>query len=113
MIRSAATGAMFAILLSFPCAAVITLLYRFPIPFGGYASGLDAIPIAMMAVGFYGVTFGGFIVVGVLGAVAALVSHRLAVARRAPRGVTFVPSLVVAFCATFTLAIVDQLIGPW
>jgi hypothetical protein len=112
VIRSAATGAVFAILLSFPCAAAITLLYRFPIPFGGYASGLDAIPVAMMAVAFYGVTFGGFIVVGALGAIAAVMSHRFAAPRRS-WGTTLVPSLVIAFCATFTLAILDKLIGPW
>ena len=114
VIRPAIAGAIVAILLSFPCAAAIALIYRFPIPFGGYASGIDAVPLAMMAVGFYGVTFGGFVVVGVLGGVvAALVARRLWPGRRSSRGMILIPSFVIAFCATFTLAILDKLIGSW
>lgn len=67
----------------------------------------------MFALWFYGVTFGGFILVGVLGAAAALVSYWIAPARRASWGTILVPSLIVAFVATGTLAILDKLIGSW
>ena len=54
-------GALSAILLVFPLAAVCALLFRFPIPFGSYESGWSAVPHAgPPAVRFYG-SLGGFI----------------------------------------------------
>ena len=109
MIRSALIGAVAAVTLSVPAAALVALLYRFPVPFGGYASGFGGIPIAAMAALFYGVTFGGFVIVGVAGALLAALA---AVRGRSARFIV-TQSAVIAVAAALTLAVLELFIGPW
>ena len=49
------TGAVVATAAAFPAAALIALVYGFPVPFQGKLQGLDAMVPAMFAVVFYGV----------------------------------------------------------
>jgi hypothetical protein len=44
-------GATVAIAASFPLAALVALVFRFPIPFGSYMSGPDAVVPALFAAG--------------------------------------------------------------
>jgi len=106
-------GALSAILLAFPLAALCALLFRFPIPFGAYERGWSAVPHALAAVRFYG-AIGGFVLLGFLGAVGGAVAHRLGRpdTRRVWRW-TISLAAAVTICAVLLLATLDYLIGPW
>ncbi len=106
-------GAFWAVVLAFPFAAICTLIYRFPVPFGGYASGPAASLRALAAVLFYGI-LGGFpvlLVVGALGGAAAYALGRPEVGRI--RRLTLAFSGLSALLGVGLLAILDKLIGPW
>ena len=108
-------GALFAVIFSFPAALLLTTVYRFPIPFVGYASGggIEGITTVILAVFIYG-NAGGFEVLAVGGAVAGAVAHRLGNNdRRRIRKLTIWLSIAVAFVACFVLSILDKIIGPW
>ena len=106
-------GALWAVVLAFPLAALCALVYRFPVPFGGYETGLTAVPRALRAVVFYGV-LGGFpvlLVVGALGGAAAYALGR-------PESqhiirLTLVFAALAAFLGVGLLAVLDKLIGEW
>jgi hypothetical protein len=106
-------GALSAILLAFPFAALCALLFRFPVPFAGYESGLSAVPDAWVAVRLYG-ALGGFALLAVLGGLSGAVAHRLGKAdpRRVWQG-TVSLAAAVAFCCVMLLATLDYIIGPW
>src|SRR5690606_735251 len=73
--RSAVSrGASWAVILAFPLAALCALIYRFPIPFAGYKDGLLAMPMALLAVLFYGV-LGGFVVLVIAGGIGGLAAY--------------------------------------
>jgi hypothetical protein len=107
------TGAALTVIASFPLAAVFALLFRFPIPFGGYASGADAVIPALVATLFYGM-LGGFVVQAVLGGIAGVMAGH-----RAGRTVTPAWRLCIGFSflgalpGILTLSVLDWLIGPW
>lgn len=109
----AVRGGLWSIALAFPFAALCGLLYRFPIPLAGYASGPGAVPGALMAVLFYGI-LGGFVVLFAGGAVGGLIAHAIA-----QPSLKRVRRLTVGLAATVTLtcvallAVLDQLIGAW
>lgn len=71
--RPLVRDAVYAVLFMFPAAAIVTLVYRFRIPMGGYAQGPAGVWDAMLATVFYGLV-GGFVVVPL---VAAIASHLL------------------------------------
>lgn len=106
-------GALSAVLLSFPMAALCALVFRFPIPFAGYESGIAAVPRALVATVFYGI-LGGFVVLAVAGYAAGAVAvarggndiaktFRLALAY----------SVLISFAGVLLLAVLDKIIGPW
>ncbi len=106
-------GALGAVVLAFPFAAICALIYRFPIPFAGYASGTTAMLRALGAVVFYGI-LGGFpvlLVVGALGGVAAYFLGRPDLAHI--RRLTLAFAGLTALLGVGFLAILDKLIGPW
>lgn len=106
-------GALWAVVLAFPLAALCALLYRFPIPFSGYRSGLIAVPGALIAVMFYGM-LGGFLALLATGALGGAAAHTLG----QPDGQR-IRRLTLAFAGLFALlsvgllAVLDKLIGPW
>ena len=109
--RLALWGALSAVLFAFPLAALCALFYRFPIPFGGYESGLDAAPRALLAAVFYGL-FGGFPVLALGGYFAGALAAR----RDAPKEgilVMLLLSALAALAGVIFLALLDKLIGPW
>lgn len=107
--REAALGAVASVVLCFPCAAIVAMLYRFPVPFGDYASGVQGIPLAVMAAAFYGALLGGFVPVGLIGAVLAL---RMRGRPNTTQGI-LVRSTAVALAAAVCLATLELFIGPW
>ena len=106
-------GAAWALGLAFPFAAICALVYRFPIPFGGAASGPTGMPRALGAVVFYGV-LGGFpalLAVGALGGAAAYALGRPDGGR--VRRLTLAFAGLTALLGVGFLALLDTLIGPW
>ena len=106
-------GSLLAVLGAFPVAALVALVFRFPIPFTGYCSGLEAVLPSCVAVLFYG-CIGGFPLLAVLGAVGGLAAFLIG----RPDGkktfrLTVAFALVVDLLATLILAVLDKIIGPW
>jgi hypothetical protein len=113
LFRAILSGAAFAILMSLPIALLTVVVFRFPIPFGEYESGIAAVPRTILAVAFYGM-LGGFPLLGFLGAGAGLWAWR----RHAPDGrgvlrLTLILASVAALAGVLTLAVLDMIIGPW
>ena len=103
-------GALTAIIGTFPVAAVVALLYRFPFPLAGYSSGFGAMVRSPVAVAFYGVLSGGFIVLALLGAVIGKVFHSPDVSRKK----TIVTlALFIDIVVMILLAMWDKIYGPW
>jgi hypothetical protein len=111
--EAARLGALWSFVFAFPAAALVVAFFRFPVPFAGYVSGFGAIPSAMLAVIFYGL-FGGFIVLGGLGAAAGMLAYRLRRPdRQSMRRWTFGLAAFAALLCAIVLAILDKFIGPW
>jgi hypothetical protein len=102
-------GSVVANVASFPLAALTALVFRFPIPFGGYASGPDAVVPSLYAAGFYGM-LGGCLLQGLLGGVAALMVRPSDDGGWIQRGAA---AVVVAVPGVLTLSVLDWLIGTW
>src|SRR5688572_11875349 len=75
-LRSALLGAVAGVLGSFPLAAVVACVFRFPIPFAGYASGPGAMLPALFAALLYGV-IGGAVVQAIAGASGGIAAYAL------------------------------------
>lgn len=72
--NAAMIGATLCNVFAYPCAVLIALLWRFPIPMSGYASGPSAVEPALMAVMIYQL-LGGALLLGIFGAVAGIAAH--------------------------------------
>jgi hypothetical protein len=111
---SMAIAAGLASLFTFPLAALIALVFRFPVPFVGYESGIDGIKPALYAVYFYGVSLGGFSIVVILGAIAGFAIHKRG---HVDSGIYWRRMFGFSACAAgaplLVLSVLDYLIGPW
>ena len=113
VVRCILLTAIVAVVSSIPLAGFVGLVFRFPVPFAGYASGPQAFLPAMVGAIFYSF-LGGVFVQASVGCVGGLIAYL--VARRDPQKT----SLLVLICGTvsalpglFLLAILDWIIGPW
>jgi hypothetical protein len=95
--RPGIRDALFGALFMFPAAALVALVYRFPVPFGGFVSGPAGAWSAMLATLFYGLV-GGFVVVPVLAALGGGALRRLGVGRT---GRALAPVLAALLYAVF------------
>ena len=100
-------------LLSFPTAALIGLVFRFPIPLAGYFSGVEAVIPSMVAVAFYSL-FGLLPTLLLFGAIAGI----FVPTDRTGSGVwpsrsEIQASMAAAFVPLVGLSILDKIIGPW
>jgi hypothetical protein len=95
-------------------AMLSALLFRFPIPFVGYSSGVHAVLPSLAAVTVYGVFVGGFVVQGLLGGLAGLLARRQGgLDRRRPWRRCVVYGCAASLPGVVILAILDKIIGPW
>ena len=105
-------GAITALISSLPLAMLMARVYRFPIPFLGYAhSGkyLSSVPFAWF---FYGI-LGGFIVMIVGGAfIGATLDQRIKNVTTKKCMIIIIAS-VYATCGVTFLAVLEEIIGPW
>ena len=100
-------------LVSFPTAALVGLAFRFPIPIGGYYSGVEAIIPSMVAVAFYSI-FGLLPALLFCGAIAGLfVPTNRAGSGVWPSRLEIEVSVVAALVPLAVLSILDKIIGPW
>jgi hypothetical protein len=109
MVRRFLLGSLLAIAASLPIAAMTALVFRFPIPFGGYVSGPDAVLPSLYAAAFYGM-LGGFLVQGLLGGTAALVARRTGNRSGIHSGMA---AVIAAVPAVLILSVLDWIIGTW
>lgn len=106
-------GAFWCVLFAFPSALLLVSVWRFPIPFAGYRSGLSHAGHVLMAVAFYGI-IGGFVVLGVLGAIAGLAARALRPDDEPEqKRLTRIITAAIALAAAILLAALDKIIGPW
>lgn len=106
-------GGVASCMAAFPAAFIVALVWRLPIPFGGYASGMEGAGKSWFAVLFYGIV-GGFPVLGVLGAICGAVAHQQCMPdRQAVVRLTMLLGALVAAMAVGLLTVLDMLIGPW
>ncbi|MGE3316780.1 MAG: hypothetical protein AB7O26_16805 [Planctomycetaceae bacterium] len=110
----AAVGALYAVLGTFPVAAFVALVFRFPFPDAPYAGGVRAMLGSPIAVLIYGLA-GGFYLLAVLGAVAGVIAHRRYQNRndRNKHREIVVFAAVIDFIAVMLLAVWDKIYGPW
>ena len=113
MKKTVKLGAIASVIGLFPIAFLMALLWRFPLPFAGYQSGLEAAVKSPLAVAFYGI-MGGFVLVPALGAMcAALVFKTVNGDQPKARRLTIFLALVIAFVSCLFLSILDHFIGEW
>jgi hypothetical protein len=105
--RPGVRDALFGLLFMFPAAAVVALVYRFPVPFGGFVSGPAGVWSAMLATLFYGLA-GGFVVVPVIAALAGRALRRMGFGRT---GQALAPVLAALLYAA-AVAASGMLAGP-
>jgi hypothetical protein len=117
MLRSALWGALFAMLSVFPVAVLVTLCFRFPIPFVGLVSGLEAISLRGLEAIFFAVVFfglpGGFVLIAGLGCLAGFLAQRFADTSMARRWLALGFAIGFDFVVIMILAVLDKIIGPW
>lgn len=106
-------GMLWAVGLAFPLAALCALVYRFPIPFAGYESGLAAMPLALVAAVVYGI-LGGFPALMAAGALGGAAAYGIGQPdQRRVRWLTVTFAGLAALSGVALLAVLDKLIGPW
>ena len=103
-----------SVLGTYPVAALCALVFRFPVPLGGYVGGLTGAALTPLAVTIYGAVFAGFVVQGVLGAVAGgLAAHRAKGNQRRAWRLTLAYGIGASVPGVALLALLDKIIGPW
>ena len=106
-------GAVIAVIASFPLAVLTVLVFRFPIPFGGYASGAWAIFPVLIGTFIYGI-LGGFVLQAILGGLAGVLAGVRAGLNVRPAWRRCLGlSTAAALPGVLTLSVLDWLIGPW
>ncbi|WP_378740718.1 hypothetical protein [Nocardia brasiliensis] len=111
--KAAIGGAVGAVVLVPLAAAIVAVVYRFPVPLAGYARGFGGAGSAALGSLFY-LVLGGAPVVAILGAAGGFVVARSAGHDTGRvRGRVLVVAAAVALLAAVTLAVLEFFIGPW
>ena len=107
-------GAAWSVLSAFPIAALLALVFRFPVPLIGYVSGVEAVIPALVAVLVYGVLFGGFLILGGLGSCIVFVVNKNSVGNVGQRKwIIAILAMSTTLASLLLLATLDKFIGPW
>lgn len=112
--RTAGLGAVAAVVLAPLAAALVAIVYRFPVPMAeDYARGFGGAGDAALGSVFY-LILGGALVLAILGGIGGFVTARFAQlnARRA-RFRTLAVSAGIALLAASALAVLEFFIGAW
>lgn len=114
VLKTAGLGAVAAIVLAPLAAALVAVVYRFPVPMAeDYARGFGGAGAAALGSVFY-LILGGALVLGILGGIGGFVTARFAQldVRRA-RYRTLAVSASIALLAATSLAVLEFFIGAW
>jgi hypothetical protein len=104
---------LWAYLVAFPVAALLGLVFRFPIPLAGYYSGVEALIPSLVAVLFYSI-FGLLPALLLCGAVAgAFVPPDRAGSKIWPSKFEFACAVAASLVPLGLLSVLDLIIGPW
>lgn len=107
-------GAVASVVATYPVAALCALFFRFPVPFAGYVSGVKGAAVSAVAVTFYGVLFGGFLVQGGLGAIAGVITASRPAGDRGQLARRFIiAGTVASIPGVALLAVFDKIVGSW
>ncbi|MGX1776015.1 hypothetical protein ACWIGW_28160 [Nocardia brasiliensis] len=111
--RMAGLGALVAVVLAPAAAALVAIVYRFPVPLSGYARGFGGAGDAALGSLFY-LILGGAPVLAILGVVGGVVAVRVAgTDRRRARVLTLGAAAGSALLAAVALAVLEFFIGAW
>ena len=113
LLRAMIGGALWSLGSAFPITILMALFFRFPVPFRGIDSGPSHVIPAIFGLLFYGVLFGGFILLLVCGALSGAAAFLLAPAARDQRRLQRCLAIGITFVLLFVLATLDWYIGPW
>jgi hypothetical protein len=92
---------------------LVALVFRFPVPFAGYQSGLEAMLPAMVGAALYGLV-GGIVVQAILGAVSGMIVYIYAPDDPTRANLfSLACGLLSALPGLLLLSILDWIIGPW
>jgi hypothetical protein len=112
--KGAKIGAISALISQFPVAFLLALIWRFPIPFSGYESGVLAAIRSLPGVIFLDILFGGFVVVPGLGAALAALICRFSKKKETElKRICIGLGFFTALIAGIFMAVLDKIIGPW
>ena len=113
MKRSMITGGIAALVGMFPVASLLALIWKFPLPLGGYAHGFSAALLAPLAAFYYGL-FGGFLIVPALGALSGALAFKLSGGDVSnAKKLSIALGVACALAAGIFINILDKIIGPW
>lgn len=113
IMRSVGLGAILTMLAAFPVAAILGLVFRFPVPFNGIEGGISHVLPSLYAVVVYGL-MGGFILLAILGAIGGAIAWKVSNGNiKVLNRLLVVFSISIAAVTSFVLSILDWIIGPW
>lgn len=104
---------MLTYVVAYPTAAVIALVFRFPLPLAGYYSGVQAMIPAMWAVLFYSMLGLVLALVACGAAAGAFVPPHRAGTKAWPSRLELAYSVLASLVPLIILAVLDKIIGPW
>ncbi|MEV6559281.1 hypothetical protein AB0M22_26445 [Nocardia sp. NPDC051756] len=114
VLKTAGLGAVAAVVLAPVAAALVAVVYRFPVPMAeDYARGFDGAGDAALGSVFY-LILGGALVLAMLGGIGGFVTARSSrLGSRRVRYVTLAVSASIALLAATALAVLEFFIGAW
>lgn len=107
------SGGMLSVGTAFPITVLMVTFFRFPVPFVGYVSGLSSILPALFALLFYGIVFGGFVLLAVAGGISGAVARSVGTSAAKQGLILRVLAVGASSVLLLLLATLDWIIGPW
>ena len=115
MIKDILRGSLTAVASALPAAIIVGILYKFPIPFAGEASGFEILKV-FTELPFLWFIYGILAVSPVMiigGTITSIVIRKKVTDQAKRKKYIYLAGIAVAFVFAFFLAILDKIIGPW
>jgi hypothetical protein len=115
MIKDILRGSLTAVASALPAAIIVGILYKFPIPFAGEASGFEILQI-FTDLPIWWIFYAILIVSPVMivgGTITSIILRKIVADQTKRKKYIYIAGIAVAFVGAFFLAILDKIIGPW